>query len=169
MPLRGLVFRALLMIHCTILISVMSQKDGAFVVLFRDETKSEVFLVLRSDKPIWNLPGGGIENNETPEDAAIREAFEETGFDIALHRKIGVYENIDFATGGVWNHVHLFEGNVVSGTFKPEFPGCEGAWFPVDKLPNSAMPVTKTRIADVLEHQGKPFFKQYRPELRDER
>lgn len=30
----------------------------------------------------WNLPGGCIESGETPEQAAIRECFEETGIEI---------------------------------------------------------------------------------------
>ena len=30
-------------------------------------------------KQRWSLPGGGVENHETPEDAAVRELIEETG------------------------------------------------------------------------------------------
>jgi len=32
------------------------------------------------DDHLWILPGGGIESGESPEEAVIREVFEETGF-----------------------------------------------------------------------------------------
>ncbi|WP_456290027.1 NUDIX domain-containing protein [Paenibacillus sp. AK002] len=33
---------------------------------------------------VWNYPGGGIEEGETPEEACIREVKEETGFEVEI-------------------------------------------------------------------------------------
>ena len=40
---------------------------------------NQVILVLRKDVPVWVLPGGGIDEAETPYDTAQRESWEETG------------------------------------------------------------------------------------------
>lgn len=55
----------------------MTLQPAALTLIFRNTT--EILLILRKDVPVWVLPGGGIEENESPQDAAAREAFEETG------------------------------------------------------------------------------------------
>jgi 8-oxo-dGTP pyrophosphatase MutT (NUDIX family) len=45
------------------------------------------FLMVRQhkhDRRFWNFPGGHVEEDETPEQACIREVKEETGYDVAL-------------------------------------------------------------------------------------
>ena len=44
--------------------------------------RNETILMVRhrdAEREYWTLPGGGIEPGETPEQAAVREVFEETG------------------------------------------------------------------------------------------
>ena len=40
----------------------------------------------------WIIPGGGIEYNENPEDAAQREVYEEAGVKGRLGRLLGIFE-----------------------------------------------------------------------------
>ncbi len=47
--------------------------------------KKKVLLRLHEKYHLWLVPGGHIELNETPEEAALREAKEETGLDISLY------------------------------------------------------------------------------------
>lgn len=56
----------------------------------------------------WALPGGGIEPNESPEQAAIREIQEELGFAIepGALKPLGIHVAIE--RGGLKSKYHLF-------------------------------------------------------------
>ncbi len=54
---------------------------SAFIINPEDK---KILLVKHSDYDKWLQPGGHIENDETPEEAAIREVYEETGIKISL-------------------------------------------------------------------------------------
>jgi 8-oxo-dGTP diphosphatase len=41
----------------------------------------------------WRIPGGGIEEGESPEDAVKREVMEETGLRVDYVEKVGFYED----------------------------------------------------------------------------
>ena len=133
------------------------KKHGSFVVLFKNDARQEIFLVLRSDYPIWVITGGAIEKGESPKEAAIREAKEETGFKVKIVRKVGVYSRKQASS--IYSS-HLFEGRIISGKFKPEFPGCKGKWFTVNKLPPNVISRTKERIFDCIKHESGYFNKK---------
>lgn len=56
------------------------------------EVPGGIVLVRRADPPEgWALPGGFVEADETVEEAAVREALEETGIAVTLEGLLGVY------------------------------------------------------------------------------
>lgn len=56
--------------------------------------KNQIVLIKRKNPPFgWALPGGFVDYNETLEQAAIREASEETSLDIKLLRQFHTYSN----------------------------------------------------------------------------
>lgn len=63
--------------------ATQARKRVSADVLLRDES-GRVLLVKPTYKPGWDLPGGMVEANEAPDDAARRELKEELGLDIVL-------------------------------------------------------------------------------------
>ncbi len=51
-----------------------------YVIAFNDGE----FLMVRHARRAWEMPGGKINEGESPEEAAVREFREETGYDVAL-------------------------------------------------------------------------------------
>lgn len=54
-------------------------------IVLRDDGKIAVFNLTK--KNLHKLPGGGMENNETPENAFKREVLEETGSQVEVIKK----------------------------------------------------------------------------------
>ena len=59
----------------------------------------KIVLIKRGNEPSkgkWTIPGGLVELAESPEQAVIREAKEETGLDVDAPTLIDVVSNVDF-------------------------------------------------------------------------
>lgn len=117
--------------------------QGARLIIVDDR---RVLLVAHWYAPwAWTLPGGGIAKNETPEDAAMREAREETGLTIrSIGGEVGLYE-------GTWGRRDLtavywsgdFEGSLA---LKPNLEIMARSWFDIDNLPEELSPANRRRI-----------------------
>jgi len=73
-------------------------------------TKDIVLSVSRKDNPFdFGLPGGKVDDGETPEEACVREIKEETGLDISSLSK--VYEGVCYSPSGedFWTICFLVE------------------------------------------------------------
>ena len=64
-------------------------------VMIRDAA-GRLLLVRNRDDGLWQTVGGGMDPDEEPADAAVREAFEETGLLVEPTRIIGVYGGPQF-------------------------------------------------------------------------
>lgn len=114
-----------------------------------------VLLHKREDFRIWALPGGGLEEGETPKQAAIRETFEETGYQIEIERCIGEYQRPQFH-----DTRFVYRGRVIGG--EPIVRGPETVavdWFLPDDLPSKLGPSVAGIITVALQEGDTPLQK----------
>ncbi|AGW14060.1 NUDIX domain-containing protein [Megalodesulfovibrio gigas] len=62
-------------------------------VVIYDPARGVLLIERKNPPPGWALPGGFVDEGETVEAAAIREAREETGLDVVLTGLLGVYSD----------------------------------------------------------------------------
>ena len=106
----------------------------------------------------WVIPGGALEPDELPADAAVREVWEETGLHVRLTGIHGVYagtpeHRITYPNGDVVDYaVTVFHAEVVAGELPAETEElAELRW--VDLATLRALD-TPAWVAPVLDHPG---------------
>lgn len=113
-------------------------------MLVHDRERILLALWNEGPAPAWTVPGGGVEDGETPRQAAIREVREETGYDVELTRFLGrdtltvaADERLD-GSGRALEVVRIvFEGRIVGGELTHEVDGTtdQAAWIPICEVP----------------------------------
>lgn len=131
---------------------------GVAIIIFDDEKR--VLLQKRADVNLWGIPSGHVEVGETVTNAAIREIFEETGFDIEILRLIGVYSEPEFQIfeypdGRITHFVTcLFQGKIIGGKISTSSKETlELKFFPINKLPSNILKMDPNWLNDALSYE----------------
>ena len=91
-------------------------------------------LVKRAAEPdagLWSIPGGLIELGEKAEDAAVREALEETGLTVEIMNQVDVVDKLVLDDdGNVRYHFIIidFHARPLSGEMRPMDDALDAAW-----------------------------------------
>ncbi len=126
---------------------------GVFTIIFNENKK--VLLSHRRDIDIWNLPGGGMETRELPNEAIVREVKEETGLDVVIERLVGVYGKVDKD-----ELVFAFVCRVAGGQLVLSDEADQHCFFATDKIPSNTPPKQIERIQDSLNLTAQPIFRR---------
>ena len=127
---------------------------GVFTVVFDDQKR--ILLGHRRDMDLWDLPGGGMDHGELPNETAIREAKEETGMDIKIERLLGVFA---FPPPKEKQIVFGFLGHVIGGKPTINNETDDVRFFAVDELPENISPRKQALIQMALNHPYEPVFR----------
>lgn len=137
----------------------MATKGSCCVVI---NEKAEVLLVLREDFRIWTLPGGGLEPNETWEQAAVRETLEETGDEVKIKRFVGEYWRPQLSHGN-GDLMHVFVAQPKGGNpARHDRESLDVCWYPTSALPKTLFPFAREHLRDALMLFSSPLHKEQR-------
>jgi len=117
--------------------------------------RHEVCLQLREDFRVWAIPAGGKHDNETYEACAIREAREETGYEVELVRHVGDYWRPQFSNGR--SQMRIFTARVVGGDpSSHDWESLAVCWFAPDQFPRNTMRWSREIVSDALANHTEP-------------
>ena len=116
---------------------------AVFALIFDEDQR--VLLAHRRDIDWWNLPGGGMEQGETVEEAVRREVREETGLEVEVKYLVGVYSKPQKQ-----EVVLTFCCRVTGGSLTVTEESRECRYFAPDDLPLNTLPKHRQRVEDAL-------------------
>jgi ADP-ribose pyrophosphatase YjhB (NUDIX family) len=131
---------------------------GVRALIFNPQ--GEVLLMRRLDMPLWCLPSGSVELEETALNALKREVAEETSLVVVEAEPMGLYsgptQKFTYLNG---DKVHCFSIAFVVRRWQgnPRADGVEGSevrFFAMSQLPDELVSLHKATLEDYESYQG---------------
>ena len=127
---------------------------GAAILIVDDHNR--LLLMKRSDSGCWGPPGGGTEPGEIVENAARREALEETGLRVGEMSLFGVFSGPElyykYPNGDeVYNVTIVYLSRDVTGKISLNDEHTEWCWFAPADIPDDLSPPIKPVIDQFIK------------------
>lgn len=87
----------------SIVAGVVIKQDGKYLLVQENRPGTKVH-------GLWNFPAGRVEEEDTIEVTAIKEAKEEAGYDVELSRKLDIFQAYSKTPPK-----HAFEARIIGG------------------------------------------------------
>ncbi len=116
------------------------------------DEQGRILLGHRSDKDLWDLPGGSLEPGEVPTEGAVRETKEETGLEVEVERLVEVAVTPDSRLSFV------FYCRVVGGDLIPTEEADAVSFFAHSELPANIAPRKQEMIECAFQRPGEIVF-----------
>ncbi|MCO5063771.1 MAG: NUDIX domain-containing protein [Rhizobiaceae bacterium] len=127
--------------------------------LVLDRDAGSVFLIRHTYVPGWQLPGGGVERQETFQQSLERELAEEGNIELTAPP---VLASLHFnRQSSPRDHIAVFlvEAFRQTGPKRPDKEIAEAGFFPLDALPADTTPATRRRLGEIVGgHPASPFW-----------
>ena len=109
-------------IQINLVAGVIIKKDGKYLLVQEKLPKAY---------GLWNFPAGKVEEGDIIAHTAIKEAKEETGYDVKLLRHVGVFNSPE----KICPCKHAYEAEIIGGELKfPEDEIMDAKWFSYDEI-----------------------------------
>ena len=132
------------------------KRKGTSIIFVND--KKQVLLLLRDDKPdipypnMWDIPGGHVDDGETPEQCIVREMKEEMDLDLEEFQLLSVMEFVDRIEYTFWKKANL---DIESISLHE---GQQLKWFTESEAKNTKLAYGFNEIVDDFFNKAHSFY-----------
>ncbi|MFJ6853713.1 NUDIX hydrolase [Streptomyces sp. NPDC091271] len=105
--------------------------------------------IRRADNGKWELPGGVLELEESPEAGVSREVWEETGINVEVDQLTGVYKNTSRGVVAM-----VFRCKPSGGTERTSDESTAVEWLTPEQITERMSEVYAIRLLDALDETG---------------
>lgn len=134
-------------------VRVIIIKDGKLLMVQENDTQEH----------LWSIPGGWCDIDNSPAQAAIKEAKEETGYDVELTKLVAVMDRNKYHKSKIYNVYNIvFLARIIGGENAPNYEVNKAKFFELDNIPLMSNKMSNKELEIAIEYSQKAevFFEK---------